>query len=217
MKALLVTVAAALAGLLCARADLLIYDLSFNSTGKSVNYSFLEGGYLVVDEASKAVTSIVILTDPDTRLAYYTTGLLSGTYMELLEEGSHTEYAVIYSTSGSGGTADNVAFQILGKTSKKTDVGAGDSLSVAKKLSGYMLASAAQSTSVDSSLLVTFSYGFAGSSKVTSHLQSDLTSDFNNNRLSAASALTLLAEILKNRGIVPEPSPSPSPLSLIHI
>jgi hypothetical protein len=210
MKTLLLTILAVLTGLFCARAELLIYDLSFTTVGKSVNYSFLEGGYLVVDAATKSVTSIVILTDPDTRLAYYTTGLLTGTYMEMIEEGSGNEYAVIYGTSGSGGNADNIAFQILGKTSSTMRIGAGNSLSIAKKLSGYMLASGAQSTSLDASQLVSFSFGFAGSSKVTSNLQSDLTNDANNNRLTAASELEVLTTVLTNRGIVPQPTPAPT-------
>jgi hypothetical protein len=210
MKTPILTIVAVVAGLFCARAELLVYDLSFNTVGKSVNYSFIEGGYLVVDAATKSVTSIVILTDPATRLAYYTTGLLDGTYMEMIEEGSGSEYGVIYSTAGSGGNADNIAFQILGKTSQTMRIGAGNSLSIPRKLSGYMVASGAESTSLDNSQLVTFSFGFAGSSKVTSNLQSGLTNDANNSRLTAADELEVLIEVLKNRGIVPQPTPEPT-------
>lgn len=190
--------------LLRADAEILIYDLSFNTSGPSVNYSFLEGGYLVVDVNAKTVSSIVILTDPTTELQYYTTGLLSGTYMEMLEEGSGSEYAVIYSTSGSGGSADNVAFQILGKTSKNTGIGGGNSLSIARKLRGYLLASAAESPADLTTGNSTFSYGFAGTSKVTANLQSGLTSDTNSQRLDASGALDNLAQVLENNGIVAE-------------
>jgi len=205
--------------LLRADAQVLVYDLSFNTTGPSVNYSFLEGGYLVVDVSAQAVTSVVILTDPTTQLPYYTTGLLSGTYMEMLEEGSGSEYAVVYSTSGSTG-GDNIAFQILGKTSNNTGVGGGNSLSIARKLRGYLLASAAESlttatsgNSTASSTATTsgnstFSYGFAGSSKVTANLQSGLTSDSNSNRLDAATTLNNLTQLLENRGIFAESSSS---------
>ena len=68
MKKLLLMAAAAICLILVARAEVLIYDLSFNTSGPSVNYSFLEGGYLVVDYSSKAVTSIVTQTDPQTGL-----------------------------------------------------------------------------------------------------------------------------------------------------
>lgn len=217
MRKILLGALVLMACLFRADAQLLVYDLSFNAAGPSVNYSFLEGGYLVVDVSAQAVTSVVILTDPTTQLQYYTTGLLSGTYMEMIEEGSGSEYAVIYSNSGStSGSAggDNIAFQILGKTSKNTGVGSGDSLSIAKKLRGYLLASAAESpattanstTSNSTSSNSTFTYGFAGASKVTASLQSGLTSDANNNRLDAAGALDNLTQVLENRGIFSDSS-----------
>lgn len=213
MRKILLAALVLMGCLLRADAQLLIYDLSFNTTGPSVNYSFLEGGYLVVDVSAQSVTSVVILTDPTTQLQYYTTGLLSGSYMEMIEEGSASEYAVIYSSSGSAG-GENIAFQILGKTSKNTGVGGGNSLSIAKKLRGYLLASAAESpatsgnstTSNATSSNSTFTYGFAGSSKVTASLQSGLTSNANNNRLDAAGALNNLTLILQNNGIVAESS-----------
>ena len=89
MKNLFAMALAVLLPVCASRAELLIYDLSFGNTGPSVNYSFLQGGYLIVDVASNAVTSIVTLTDPETNLLYYTTGLLTGTYMELISEGIH--------------------------------------------------------------------------------------------------------------------------------
>ena len=206
------------------RAEILIYDLSFNRTGPAVNAPDLEGGYLLVDENSATVTSLIILNDPVTYLPYYTSGLLTANYMEMIEEGSNTEFAVIYSMSG-GSDADNLGFQILGKTSR-TEVGGGSSLKIARKLRGYMLTSSAESsTTTDSTTSSTtdttgsstttetssFSYGFASSSKVTAQLDSGLTKEVNNERLDAAGALKKLETELKNRGIGPEATPSPSP------
>lgn len=192
---------------LAARAEILVYDLSFNTTGPSVNYSFLQSGYLIVDEGSGAVTSLVVLTDPDTMLPYYTTGLLTGTYQEMQEEGSGKEFAVITSSSGTGGNADYIAFQVLGKTSKKVDIGGGNGLSIAKKLRGYLLASAAESAAVDSETSeVTFTYGFAGSSTVTANFQPGLTNDVNGSRLDATGAQAMLATLLENQGINAEES-----------
>ena len=114
-----------------------------------------------------------------------------------------------FSSSGSGGDADNLAFQILGKTSDQTDIGDGNSLSISRNLKGFLLASAAESTS-SSNGTITFSYGFAGSSKVTAKFQSDLTKDANNQRLDAATALENLTAVLVNQGVVPQPSASPS-------
>lgn len=194
-----------------ARAQVLVYDLSFNTSGPSVNYDFLEGGYLVVDLASNAVTSVVVLTDPNTQIPYYTTGVLDGSYMEMISEGGGDEYAVINATATTGTTSDNVSFQILGKTSNNVGIGSGNRLSIARKLRGYMLASAAESTSLDDSSNTVFSYGFAGSSKVSASLQDGLTSEVNNERLDAAAALELVTTELENRGIQPEPSPTASP------
>ncbi len=191
-----------------ARAGVLIYNLSFNNAGPAVNYSFLQGGYLVVDTESFAVTSVVTLTDPTTNLLYYTTGLLSGTYMEIAPESGGRDFAVIYSMSGSGETADNIAFQILGRTGGRTGIGGGEKMRVARKMTGYLLASAAESSSEDGS---SFAYGFAGSSKVLAKFQSGLTDSANNSQLDAAGALDQVVTLLENLGIGAEPTPSPSP------
>ena len=49
MKKLLLPAVAAVCLVLVAHAEVLVYDLSFNNTGTNVNYSSLEGGYLVVE------------------------------------------------------------------------------------------------------------------------------------------------------------------------
>jgi len=190
------------------RAGVLIYNLSFNNAGPAVNYSFLQGGYLVVDTESFAVTSVVTLTDPTTNLLYYTTGLLSGTYMEIAPEDGGRDFAVIYSMSGSGEDADNIAFQILGRTGGRTGIGGGERMRIARKMTGYLLASAAESSTEDGS---TFAYGFAGSSKVMAKFQSGLTDSVNNSQLDAAGALDQMVTVLENLGIGAEPTPTPTP------
>jgi len=210
MKKLLLPALAIACAVLVVDAEVLVYDLSFNATGPSVNYSFLQGGFLVVDSKSSAVTSLVTLVDPQTDLLYYTTGVLSGTYMEMVQEGSKQEYGVISSTSGSGGDAENIAFQVLGKTSRGVGIGAGNSLSLPRNLKGYLLASAAESRSTDTNNVTTTTFGFAGNSKVTANFQSGLTQDANNSRLDSAGAITRLTEVLVNRGVVPQPSASPT-------
>ena len=214
MKTLLLLALAAIFPVFSARAQVLVYDLSFNTTGPSVNYSFLEGGYLVVDSGSKSVTSIVIQTDPVTDLLYFTTGVLAGTYMELRSEGSNQEYAVINSTSGltgnTTGNATSTAFQVLGKTSGHVNIGAGNSLSIARKLQGFLLASAGESVSTDTNNITTVTYGFAGSSKVSANYQSGLTREANDNRMDSSNTINMLTEVLINRGVVPQPTPSPT-------
>ena len=211
MKKLLLLAVAAVCVLLVARAEVLIYDLSFNTSGPSVNYSSLEGGYLVVDSSSKAVTSIVTQTDPQTGLLYYTTGVLSGTYMELADEGSNQTYAVVNSAGGSGLNAGTTSFQVVGKTGGGT-VGSGtNSLGIARKLKGYLNESAPESVSTATNNITTITYGFAGSSKVVANYQSGLTKDANGSRLDAAATLDNLATILQNQGVIPQPTATPSP------
>ena len=211
MKKLLCLAMSAAFPILAARAEVLIYDLSFNTTGPSVNYSFLQGGYLVVDADSNAVSSIVTQTDPVTDLLYYTTGVLSGTYMEMVSEGGNQEYAVINSASGSGATADTLAFQVLGKTGDNVEIGDGNSLSIARKLQGYLFASAPESSSTDTNNITTITFGFAGTSKVAAKYQPGLTMEANDKRLDASTTINLLTEVLANRGVVPQPTASPSP------
>ena len=117
MKKLLLPALAAVCLILAAHAEVLIYDLSFNTVGPSVNYSFLEGGYL----------------------------------------------------------------------------------------------NASESVSTDTNNITTITYGFAGSSKVGANYQSGLTKDANNRRLDTTSTLDNLAAILRNRGIVPQPTATPLP------
>ena len=209
MKKLFFLALAAVCSVIVAHAEVLIYDLSFNTVGPRVNYSFLEGGYLVVDYNSKAVTSIVTQTDPTTQLLYYATGILSGTYMEMRSEGSNQEYAVIHSASGSSGN-ESVAFQVLGKTSHDVDIGSGNSLSIAQKLQGYLLASAPESVSTDTNNITTITYGFAGQSQVAAKYQSSLTREANDKLMDSSTTMNLLTEVLKNRGAVAQPSASPS-------
>lgn len=196
------------------RAQMVIYEVSFDDTGPGVNYSFIQGGYLVVDQNASSFSSVVVLNDPATWLPYYTTGLLAGSYMTMLEEGSGNEVAVIYSMSGGGNgttSGDSLAFQVIGDTSDNVKVGGGASLPIAKKLRGFLLASAPETGTVDASGNSTFTYGFAGSSKATAKFESGFTREANDNRLDSAGTLTALTELLKNRGIGPEPTPTPSP------
>ena len=104
-----------------------------------------------------------------------------------------------------------VAFQILGKTSDQVDIGDGNSLSIARKLQGYLIASAAESVSTDTNNVTTITYGFAGTSKVAAKYQSGLTKEANDKRLDSSTAINLLTEVLKNRGVVAQPTASPSP------
>ncbi len=193
-----------------AKAELLIYSLTFNQTGSNVNYQSINGGYAVIDEAAGSFSAVTILTDPDTNQPYYTTDLLSGTYFELTGEGGGN-YAVMSSLAGSTDTGESIAFQVIGKTSGDTDVGPGVSLRVAKKLRGYLLANGEEAVTSDDSGDTSIVFGFAGSSKATANFDKGSTQFANDSKMDSGTAITAITNALENRGIGPEPTPTPSP------
>ena len=210
------------------QAGILIYELSFKNSGQSVNYSFIEDefpGYLVVDQTASTFSSVVVLIDPTTFLPYSTTGVLSGSYMTMLSASDNNIVAVAYSASGGSSasgnittsSSENVAFQVIGATDNDVSIGGGNSTFVAKNMTGFILASAAQSGNLtaggtpSTSGNSTFTYGFGGSSKVTAKYQSDLTKDVNSNKLDVPAALAALTKILQNNGISPQATPTPTP------
>jgi len=211
MKRILPALVAGALAVIAARAELVIYNLSFGDASTSVNFPIFAGGYIVLDESASSFSSVIVLEDPDTAQLYYTTSLLSGNYFELISGGG-SNYAVL-SGLGSGGnaTAEQVAFQVVGKTSGNVDIGPGVSLRVAKKLRGFMLANTQQTVTVDTDANTSIDLGFAGANKVTARYDSASTKDANNAMMDAGTALTSITETLERRGIQPQPTPSPSP------
>ncbi|GAB4169301.1 MAG: hypothetical protein Fur0032_07850 [Terrimicrobiaceae bacterium] len=194
-----------------ALAEVLIYDLDFRSTGPGVNYANFRDGYVVVDEDSLTFDSVIILDNPESGQPYYVPSLISGSYFELQPEGGGNSNAVLQSNAGSSDTAENLGFQVLGKTSSSVRVGPGVSLRVARKMRGFLLASSNETVSTDADLNVTTEYGFAGFSKVTANFDSRSTRDANNARLTTNATLDAIISTLEQRGIGPEPTPTPSP------
>lgn len=199
-----------------ASAQLLIYNLSLDKTGRSVNYAFFDSGYLVVDLAASTFSSVIVLTDPNTFTYYQTAGLVTGNYTTMLDYAGY-DHAVLFGTSS--GT-DNAALQVIGAIESNSNIGAEQRSNLAKKLQGYFLASGAQ---VDASIgnsttsnSTAFEYGYAGFSKATATYDSSLTKQANNQSLDSAGALNLIGQILANRGVpgytpTPTPTPTPSP------
>lgn len=210
-----------------ARAELLIYDLSFSNLSTTVNYAFAQDGFLVVDPVAGTFSSVIVLVDPNTALLYSTTSLLSGTYTTMLSEGNGNEYAVLASSSAAGSGADNLAFQVVGELSSGVPISRRRVADVARTLRGVLFASAAESSSGNSTTSnsttsnsttsnsttsnATFTFGFAGQSRVRAELDRGLTRDANGSGLDSAGALAIATAVLENRGILPQASPSPSP------
>lgn len=195
-----------------ARGQVVIYSLSFSPTGPSVNYNAIESGYVVVDTDSGSFSSVLILRDPANFKRYFTTSLLTGSYFDLLEEGSGDIYGVLTSggSSGSGASLETLSLQALGKASS-TSLGGGARLRVPRKLSGFLLANSQEAVTPNSGGGQTIEYGFAGSSRVRGKLDQASTRDANDARLTAAATVTAITETLQRRGIPPEATPTPTP------
>jgi hypothetical protein len=209
---LLCTLFAALTLLVsAAQAQLLIYNLSLEKTGRSVNYTFFDSGYLVVDLAASTFSSVIVLTDPNTFTYYQTAGLVTGSYSTMLDYSGY-DHAVLF---GASSGTDNAALQVIGAIESNRNIGGDQRSNLARKLRGYFLASGAQvNASTGNGTATSFEYGYAGSSEATATYDSNLTKQANNQGLDSAGALDLIGQILANRGVpgyTPTPTPSPTP------
>lgn len=216
MRSILTALASIILLVPSSRAQLLIYGLSLEKTGRSVNYTFFDKGYLVVDLAASTFSSVIVLTDPNTFNYYQAAGLVTGTYQTMLDYSGY-DHAVLFGASSS---TDNAALQVIGRIESNRNIGGDQRSNIARKLKGYFLASGAQvsagNSTTSNGTATSFQYGFAGSSEATAVYDSNLTKQANNQSLDSASALNLIGQILSNRGVpgytpTPTPTPTPSP------
>jgi hypothetical protein len=193
-----------------AHAQLLVYELSLSKTGRSVNYTFFQGGYLLVDTAASTFSSVIVLSDPNTFFFYQAPSLISGSYNTMLDY-TGNQHAVLFGASAGASTSDSGALQVIGDLDRYSSVGGGKHSQLSKKLTGYFLASGPQGNATTTNgTTSSFEYGYAGASKATAEYKSDLTKQVNNDKLASADALSYLQTLLTNRGI-PGPTPTPSP------
>lgn len=194
---------------------LLVYNLELKQTGRSVNYAFFEGGYLVVDTGGSSFNSIIILSDPNTFTFYQASGFVTGTYNTILDYTGNSHAVLFGATAGTTASSDNAALQLEGDISENRSVGGGQRANLARRLRGYLLASGAQSSGNS-----TFTYGFAGTSEARARINLGLTRSFNSQGLTSSEAVTELEQLLVRRGIpgpTPTPSPSPSPTPVVTV
>lgn len=203
-----------------AQAQLLIYNLELHKTGRSVNYTFFDEGYLVVDLAASTFSSVIVLTDPNKFSYYQSAGLVTGNYSTILDYTGNDNAVMFGASSG----VDNAALQVIGAIESNRNIGGDQRSNLSRKLSGYFLASGAQvnastgngtgNSTTSNGTATSFEYGYAGFSKATATYDSNLTKQANNQGLDSAGALNLIGQILSNRGVpgyTPTPTPSPTP------
>lgn len=189
-------------------ASLAVYDLNFNNTLTTINYSFVQDGYLVIDADAGTFGSVLVLRDPDSGELYSSTSLLSGTYTLMTRERDGRRFGVATSYGGGGDEVSNLAFQIIGRLDGDgmRSVGAGVRIPVPLSFRGFLLAFAPEEL-VDEA----FAYGFAGQSRVSAGLDEGLTIWSNFNGWSQAETVTNIQDLLENNGTLPVPTPTPSP------
>jgi hypothetical protein len=199
-----------------AQAQLLIYNLELDKIGRSVNYTFFDEGYLVVDLAASTFSSVIVLTDPNKFSYYQSAGLVTGNYSTILDYTGNDNAVMFGASSG----VDNAALQVIGAIESNRNIGGDQRSNLSRKLSGYFLASGAQvnastgNSTTSNGTAISFEYGYAGFSKATATYDSNLTKQANNQGLDSAGALDLIGQILSNRGVpgyTPTPTPSPTP------
>jgi len=196
---------------------LLVYNLELKQTGRSVNYAFFEGGYLVGDTGVSSFNSIIILSDPNTFTFHQASCFVTVTTDAILVYTGNSHAVLFGATGGTTASSDNAALQLEGDISENRSVGGGQRANLARRLRGYLLASGAQSSGNS-----TFTYGFAGTSEARARINLGLTRSFNSQGLTSSEAVTELQQLLLLRGIpgptpTPSPGPSPSPTPVVVV
>lgn len=209
--AVILVLASLLGGLNVLRAELLIYEMSFSSTGPRVNHPNFLNGVAVIDSQAGSFSTILVLEDPLTGIPFYTSSLLSGSYFELSEKGGGDIYAVMQGNTGGDDLVESVSMQAVGETSRNVDVGPGTSQRVARRMKGFFLANSTETVVTDEDGKTHIETGFAGSNRVTARFDASSTREANKRRLDVDGAITVISQNLEKRGIRPEPTPTPAP------
>ncbi len=194
-----------------ARAQEVVYNLSFGNTLNTVNYSMFQSGYLIADPTAGTFSTVLILVDPNTFRLYYSADLASGSYFEVRGEADGARHAVMFGSTGGSGGVDNVALQLVGKVDRRVGLGDGTSTRVAGGLRGILLASAPGTVPTENSEETEPTFGFAGQSRLRAGLDIDLTNLVNSSTDEEATAVSVITDLLESWGITTEASPSPSP------
>lgn len=201
-------------GTAIAESGILSYRLEFSRTGRSVNYPKPTDGYLVVDLNSGGVSSIIVLEDPDTKERYFTTRLLTGRYFQVSSVSSSAESDVIFASSG-GFTVDSSALQVSGRVSSRVGVGLLDDIPAAKRMTGVLLLSAADSVSfvtTGETEQTEDVIGYIGTANVIARLAQSDSHNFNANGKSASDAISEYSTWFTNEGISSDTGTDPIPI-----
>jgi hypothetical protein len=189
---------ALLASSLSAGAQVLVYKLSFEKTGKTLNYDFYDGGYFVCTGPRGEGTFILTVRANGQR--YYTTAA-GGTLFYINDGGERL--AVLTANGGDGGAS--ATYQATGNIDGSKSIGGGFAMRYARDLDGYLLASQESGDAVVSDGSDR-TEGFAGYSRIKVRIDNDKTRQYNDDVLTQEEAVTELEEYLDNHGYLTEPT-----------
>lgn len=199
-------------------AATLVYRMEFRRIEDRANDPRPRFGYLFVDSETGTTSTILVLVDPITGVAYYTTGLLDGKYFQVSPV-LRRQNPVDVVTGGTGaGGADFAALQMSGRDARFFPVGRGRQVRLAPLLSGYLMLSGADSTGEVPALTaeqIAAELGYLGYARAQARFQRTATRAFGAQELDRAAIIELYTEELEAMGIEsasgPNPGPSPSP------
>jgi hypothetical protein len=195
-------------------SPLLVYDLELHKTGRSVNYTFFKDGFLVADPDASSFSTIVVLTDPNTFNFYQVADFVTGTYNEVRDYAGRRNAVLFGATAGTTASSDNAALQVVGPIDRHGSVGGGMKADYSDKMSGYFMASGAETQTNGNGTTSDFEYGYAGFSKAKAEFNKSLTREVNGQGLDVAGAVSFLGKYLSDRG-VPGSTPFPSPTPIV--
>jgi hypothetical protein len=193
------------AGPITASSQVLVYKLQFETTGKTLNYDFYDGGYFVCPAPRGEGTFILTVRTQGQSL--YTTA--DGGDLYYVEDGG--KRLAVLTASG-----DNASYQATGDIDGARSIGGSISMPYSRDLEGYLMAAQETGDAVVGSS-TDDEDGFAGYSRIKARIDTGKTREYNEDGLTVDEAVTELEAYLElNRykeetTTTPTPTPTPTP------
>ncbi len=201
----LLVVTLLIAGAISASAQVVVYKLAFKKEGRSLNFSFYEGGYFVATAPQGSGTFIFLVEEDGRR--YYTSSSDGGKLF--ISEDGDLRMASIAGTGGASGSSSLLLAS--GFDPKSRSLGGGISVPVVEDLKGVFTAYGSLTGETDGGddtdgeeTPTAIENSFAGSAEVKAKLDLELTREANSELASLSRATEIVLEEVRRRGFVEE-------------
>jgi hypothetical protein len=184
-------------------SQVVVYKVKFEKTGESLNYESYEGGFFVTNFNDSIGN--VILTITDGAFRYYVEVEEAGELFLIRNEGKRV---AVFRASGTNANGVTVSYQAIGKVKRSVKIGGGYAAPIARKLEGYLLASASERDAAaddESNDEFDETVGFAGSSEIAIRFDADRTREYNERLFDVSDATDALIAELEQDGYDEEP------------